>query len=83
MTETRQSTDPCPATQKNRDWAAIFTVFGSLVLALLLVTVYFLVQPHTMTIKIDGPPGTRFLGNVTRAVVATCLELAGPIDVVD
>ena len=80
MTETRQSTDPRPATQKNRDWAAILTVIGSLVLALLLVTVYFLVQPRTMTIKIDGPPGTRFLGNVTVDERATLVSGTTPAE---
>ena len=41
-------------------------------------------NPHYHT-QLDLPQtlSYRFLGNVTRAVVATCLELAGPIDVVD
>lgn len=64
MTETQQSTDPQAAARKRRDWTAICTVSGSLVLALLLSGLVFLVQPRTMTINVDGPPGTRFIGNV-------------------
>ena len=64
MIEVQQSSDPPAAARKRRDWTAICTVFGSLLLALLLSGLVFLVQPRTMTVKVDGPPGTRFIGNV-------------------
>lgn len=51
--------------RRSRDWSAIAAVIAALLVVVLLVSAYFIFRPRSMVVRVAGPPGTRFVGNVT------------------